>query len=99
MVEVPMDPVIDVSVYDDTPHIEHDDDGIAVDHSRWRRGRWARLLGVLVAVGVAGGGLWWHHAVTAEPGLVLDGGPNVFRNEQGGDIGGITRVENHFRTD
>lgn len=92
-----MNPVIDFSVDDDTPRVEHD---IVIDQPRSRRRRrWLRVLGVVVAVGVAGGGVWWQQAVTADPGLVFDGGANVFRNPQGGDLTGITRVENSFGTD
>lgn len=56
-------------------------------------------VAVIVGLGLAGGGVWWHQAVTADPGLVFDGGANVFRNDTGGDLTGITRVENSFGTD
>jgi hypothetical protein len=90
-----MDPVVD-----DAPSVEVAQDDIAVDHDRRRPGRRAARILVLIVVGaLAGGGLWWHRAVTADPGLSFDGGPNVFRNAEGGDITGITRVENSFGTD
>lgn len=60
-----------------------------------------RRRSVFVAVAVAtvlallaGGGVWWHHAVTADAGLEFYGGPNVFRNETGGDHTGIREVRN-----
>ena len=92
-----MDPVIDSPVDCDAPRVEHHDD-IAVDQPRPRRPR-RRVLGALVALGLAFGGLWWQQAVTAEPGLVFDGGANVFRSPQGGDLTGIERRENSFGTD
>jgi hypothetical protein len=91
-----MNPVIDFSVDDDTPEVEHHHDDITIDRPRRR---WFRLAGVVVAVGLAGGGVWWHQAVTADPGLVFDGAPNVFATPQGGDMTGITRVENSLGTD
>jgi hypothetical protein len=89
-------------VVDDPPSVEDGDDDIAVHHHhRHRRlGRRAtRMLVIIVVAAVAGGGVWWHRAVTADPGLSFDGGPNVFRNADGGDITGITRAENSFGTD
>jgi hypothetical protein len=50
-------------------------------------------------VALAGGGAWWQYAVTTDPGLVFDGGANVFRSEPGGDVTGITQVPNSFGTD
>jgi hypothetical protein len=52
------------------------------------------VLAVVVAVSLVAGGGWWHRAVTAEPGLEFYGGPNVFRNPEGGDMGGIRHVDN-----
>ena len=72
-------------------------DGISVDHQPWL-GRRAGMLIVMVVVALAGGGLWWQHAVTADPGLSFDGGPNVFRNTEAGDISGIERVGTTFGT-
>jgi hypothetical protein len=83
----------------DAPDSEDADADIAVEHDQRRIGRRAQILIVTLVAVLAGGGAWWHRAVTADPGLSFDGGPNVFRNAEGGDITGITRVENSFGTD
>jgi hypothetical protein len=77
--------------------VEHDGDDEFVESSRWRR----RALGAALAVvvGAVGAGAWWNRAVTADPGLILVGGANVFRNKAGGDVNGITQVTNSFGTD
>jgi len=87
-------PAVDASSAVEETH----DDIVVVDHHR-RLGRRAKLLLVTIIVALAGGGVWWHQGVTAAPGLSFDGGANVFRNAEGGDITGITRVENSFGTD
>ena len=97
-----MDPLLDCPVDRDTPRVEHPDD-IAVAHPRPRRPRrrapGARTVVGLAVIGLTAGGLWWQQAVTAGPGLVFDGGANVFRSPQGGDLTGIERWENSFGTD
>lgn len=35
------------------------------------RGRWVRLLAAAVVVALAGGVVWWHRAVTSDPGLTF----------------------------
>jgi hypothetical protein len=79
--------------------VEPDDEIVVINHRRWRLGRLTKMVIVAVVVVFVGGGVWWHQSVTAGPGLSFDGGPNVFRNAEGGDIGGITLVENSFGTD
>jgi hypothetical protein len=54
---------------------------------------------VAVVVALAGGGVWWDRAVTAEPGLSLDGRPNVVGGAGFGDRTGMRLVENSFGTD
>jgi hypothetical protein len=82
-------------VHHDIPRVESHDDITVIR----RRRRWPIVLIGTVTVLLAGGGAGWHQAVTADPGLVFDGGPNVFRTEQGGDTTGIQRAENSFGTD
>lgn len=85
---------------DGSPALEDSHDDITViRRPRRRLGRWAKVLIGGLVVALAGGGVWWHQAVITDPGLVFDGGPNVFRAVDGGDITGITRVENSFGTD
>jgi hypothetical protein len=82
--------------------VEPDDDLIVHHHHRRRRrgpGGRTGILIVVVLVALAGGGLWWHGAVTADPGLSFDGGGNVFRTAEAGDVTGITRVENSLGAD
>jgi hypothetical protein len=87
-------------VVNDPLSVGDGDDDSAVDHRHQRLGRRAtRMLVLIVAAALAGGGVWWDRAVTADPGLSFDGGPNVFRNADGGDVTGITRAENSFGTD
>jgi hypothetical protein len=57
------------------------------------------MMVAVVAVALAGGGGWWHQAVTADPGLIFDGGPNVFRTTEGGYVTWITLVENSLGAD
>ncbi len=69
---------------------------------RWRRPtvsrRWRRFGGgVLLAASVLTL-LWWHHAVTADPGLEFGGGANVFRSAPG-DVTGITHLDNTLGTE
>jgi hypothetical protein len=64
------------------------------------RRRVLRRIAISALVGlIAGPAIWWQRTVTADPGLVFDGGANVFRNAPGGDLTGITRVWNSFGTD
>src|SRR5438309_1069705 len=93
-----MYPVLIETAVDDPSSGEETHDGIAIDHQP-RLGRRARMLVVTVVVALVGGGVWWHHAVAADPGLSFDGGPNVFRNAEAGDITGIERAPNSFGTD
>ena len=91
-----MDPVIDSPVDCDAPSVEYHDD-IAVDQPRPRRPR-RRVLGALVILGLAGGGLWWQQAVTADPGLVFDGGTDVnVAYEPGGKMHGFFGLYNQGR--
>jgi hypothetical protein len=80
--------------------VEPDDAITVVHHHRRRRrpGRRTKVVAVL-AVALAGGGMWWHGAVTADPKLSFDGGGNVFRTAEAGDMTGITRDENSLGAD
>jgi hypothetical protein len=56
-------------------------------------------LAAVVVVGLAGGGLWWRREVTAGPGLELQGGRNVFRDEGATDRSGIGPRRSVFPSD
>jgi hypothetical protein len=51
------------------------------------------LITIVVAA-LAGGGVGWNRAVTADPGLEFYGGPNVFRDAAGTDLAGIVHKDN-----
>jgi len=65
-------------------------------------GRRALLLRVAIAAlvgAVAGGGLWWHETVTADPGLEFYGGFNVYRDPAATDMTGIDSKRNLLGTE
>ncbi len=60
--------------------------------------RWRRFGGGVLLVASVASLLWWHQAVTADPGLDFDGGANVFRSAPG-DVTGITHLDNTLGTE
>jgi hypothetical protein len=64
-----------------------------------RRSVVAGLAIALAVAFVSAGGVWWHAAVTGDPGLEFYGGPNVFRYEASTDYSGIDRKTNVLGTE
>ncbi len=60
--------------------------------------RWRRFAGGVLLVASVSSLLWWHSAVTADPGLDFGGGANVFRSAPG-DVAGITHLDNTLGTE
>jgi hypothetical protein len=56
-------------------------------------------LAAVVVLALVGGGFWWRHEVTANPGLEFSGGLNVYRDATLTDMSGIVRRDSPWSSD